>query len=103
VAVAGCRWAWGVYPQVPRSALALATTMGQRPLHHSNHPHPDRGCPALHAPPLYPSWTEHVVGGVCAYPRSPRMGQRGYVRASGGLHPPSHPGPIGVQGIVKLR
>ncbi len=87
----------------PTINTAPAIITPQRPLHHSNHPHPDMFTLPAGTPPLYPSWTEHAVGGVCAYPRSPRMGQRGYVRASGGLHPPSHPGPIGVQGIVKLR
>ena len=87
----------------PTSDTALATTTGQRPLHHSNHPLPDMFTLPADTPPLYPSWIEHVVGGVCAYPRYPGMGQRGCAVASGGFHHVTDPGLIGVQGIVKLR
>ena len=87
----------------PTITTAPVIITPQRHLHHSNHPHPDMVTLRWVLPPCIPRGLSTRWGGVCAYPKSPRMGQRGCARASGGLHPLSHPGPLAVQGIVKLR
>ena len=87
----------------PTSDAALATTTGQRPLHHSDHPPRDMVTLPADTPTQYASWIEHAVGGVCQIRACPGRGQRGRASSSGGLHPVTHPGPIGVQGTVKLR
>lgn len=77
----------------PTSDAALATTTGQRPLHHSNHPHRDMVTLPADTPTQYASWIEHAVGGGTRYPSVPREGAARLRVVVGGVTPPHTPGP----------
>ena len=57
-------------------------------------PPPRHGHPALGTPPLYPSWTEHAVGGGMRISKVPPDGAARLRARVGGVTPPLTPGPI---------